>query len=237
MSGALRLRLNGQLFAHIAPAAAGARIRLRLPQTDAHGVALLDWATENGGCGEPRGVLFTAYADVAAELTATLDDDSGDTVSYDEADDLRSSSLGDASLKREALLFALGTGLRPDAPRPLVAAAAAAALRHQLHATAARLFAALQAAPNSDDGGEMEAFPGMAAETLLREAVHHTDTKQVIQKAAANKAGYSPAAPGGTCTLDACGRVAQRAETMAASPSSRVASVVTSSLAAAPLPY
>ena len=72
----------------------------------------------------------------------------------------------------------------------------------------------------------------MAAETLLPEAVHHTGTAQVIQKAAASEAGHSPAAPGGTYTLDACGRVAQRAEAMAASPSTRVASVVTSSLAA-----
>ena len=230
-SGALRLRLNGQQLAHIAPAAAGARIRLQLPPTDAHGVALLDWAMENGGCGEPRGVLVTTYADVAAEVTATLDDDGGDAVSYGEAEDSRS-SLAEASLEREALLFALGAGLRPDAPRPLIAAAAAAALRHQLHATAARLLAALQAAPDLDDGGAMEAIPDMAAETLLPEAVHHTGTAQVIQKAAASEAGDSPAAPGGTYTLDACGRVAQRAEAMAASPSTRVASVVTSSLAA-----
>ena len=231
MSGALRLRLNGQLLAHIAPAAAGSRIRLQLPPTDAHGVALLDWAMENGGCGELRGVLVTTYADVAAEVTATLDDDGGDAVSYGEAEDSRS-SLAEASLEREALLFALGAGLRPDAPRSLIAAAAAAAMRRQLHATAARLLAALQAAPNLDDGGEMEAIPGMAAETLLREAAHHTGTAQVIPKAAAagSEAGYSLAAPGGTRSLDACGRVGQRAEAMAASPSTRVASVVTSSL-------
>ena len=130
-AGVLRCHFGGQVIAAAATAAAGAPLRLRLPATHDDGVVLVDWAPsgEDACACEPRAVLLTRHADVAAEVAAAAAEDP----------------------RRDALLFALGVAMQPRVPRAIVAAAAAAALRRRMHATATRLLHALCAADDDDE--------------------------------------------------------------------------------------